>query len=181
MQNVSILPPQARKPISSAYRQFTSQMQKAAVEYCTTNNLNCSEQHALQTAISVALRTSPAASMFRQISASLSAVEVMMHYILPQKLNWRHGSPEEFCSRHEKPAATNTPGHQYIAHEPYNLDGGYHLTSRLGGSLSFEKIIPTIDPLDRSSNMLYLYKSEEGKTASEILKSSHVAVSAIPV
>lgn len=89
MQNVSILPPQARKPISSAYRQFTSQMQKAAVEYCTTNNLNCSEQHALQTAISVALRTSPAASMFRQISASLSAVEVMMHYILPQKLNWR--------------------------------------------------------------------------------------------
>lgn len=70
---------------------------------------------------------------------------------------------------------------QYIAHEPYNLDGGYHLTSRLGGSLSFEKIIPTIDPLDRSSNMLYLYKSEEGKTASEILKSSHVAVSAIPV
>ncbi|CDJ47234.1 hypothetical protein, conserved [Eimeria brunetti] len=75
MQNISLLPPQARKPISLAVRQFSAQMQKAAVDYCTTNNLNCSEQHALETAISVALRTSPTASMFRQISASLSAVE----------------------------------------------------------------------------------------------------------
>lgn len=77
MQNVSLLPPQARKPINMAVRQFTAQMQRAAVEYCTANNLNCNEQHALETAISVALRTSPTASMFRQISASLSAVEVI--------------------------------------------------------------------------------------------------------
>ncbi|CDJ57192.1 hypothetical protein, conserved [Eimeria maxima] len=75
MQNISLLPPQARKPINLAVRQFTAQMQRAAVEYCTANNLNCSEQHALETAISVALRTSPTASMFRQISASLSAME----------------------------------------------------------------------------------------------------------
>lgn len=77
MQNISLLPPQARKPINLAVRQFTAQMQRAAVEYCTANNLNCSEQHALETAISVALRTSPTASMFRQISASLSAMEVI--------------------------------------------------------------------------------------------------------
>ncbi|CDI86476.1 hypothetical protein, conserved [Eimeria praecox] len=77
MQNISLLPPQARKPINLAVRQFSAQMQKAAAEYCTANNLNCTEQHALETAISVALRTSPTASMFRQISASLSAMEAL--------------------------------------------------------------------------------------------------------
>ncbi|XP_026191695.1 uncharacterized protein LOC34623855 [Cyclospora cayetanensis] len=75
MQNITLLPDQYRKPIAAALRSFTARMQEAAVEYCKKNHLNCTQEEALHTAISVAIRTSPVASMFRQISASLSALE----------------------------------------------------------------------------------------------------------
>lgn len=79
MENISLLPLlQTRKPVRAALSTLTGQIQKTAVEYCVVNRLNCSEEQALQTAISVALRTSPVASAFRQISASLSAVEVTL-------------------------------------------------------------------------------------------------------
>lgn len=77
MENVPLLSLlQTRKPVNAALFALTQQIRQAAVEYCTVNQLNCSEEHALQTAVSVALRTSTVASLLRQISASLSVVEV---------------------------------------------------------------------------------------------------------
>ncbi|KAL8275843.1 hypothetical protein Esti_000406 [Eimeria stiedai] len=77
MENVSLLPIlRTRKPINQALAKLTSQLRKTAVDYCAAQQLNCNEEQALQTAISVSIRTSPVASMLRQISASLSAVEV---------------------------------------------------------------------------------------------------------
>ncbi|KAL8453093.1 hypothetical protein Emed_000963 [Eimeria media] len=76
MENVSLSPIlRTRKPINQALAQLTSLLRKNAVDYCAAQQLNCNEEHALQTAISVSIRTSPVASMLRQISASLSAVE----------------------------------------------------------------------------------------------------------
>ncbi|OEH77680.1 hypothetical protein cyc_08031 [Cyclospora cayetanensis] len=87
MQNITLLPDQYRKPIAAALRSFTARMQEAAVEYCKKNHLNCTQEEALHTAISVAIRTSPVASMFRQISASLSALECTQHFTLRQPYN----------------------------------------------------------------------------------------------
>lgn len=77
MENVSLSPLlRTRKPVQATLSALTAQLQKTAIEYCSNHQLNCSEEHALQTAISLALRTSTVASMFRRFSASLSAVEV---------------------------------------------------------------------------------------------------------
>lgn len=81
VDNVSLLPIlMEKKPVKAALQALTWHMQEGAVAYCKAQRLNCNDKTALRTAISVALRTSAVASMLRQFSASLSAVEVNLFF-----------------------------------------------------------------------------------------------------
>lgn len=70
----------------------------------------------------------------------------------------------------------------YTAYQPFNLDGRYILTPSSDGAVSFAKTIPRAFSQENiPAGVLHLYRSEEGKANSDILKYTIAAVSAAPV